>query len=81
VDLYLGTAASAMPEALVRAALGSVARLAIVPAQDLLAQGSEARLNTPGTTGGNWAWKLPAAALGADLARRYAELNAVYGRT
>lgn len=80
VNLYLGVAASAAPEALIRAALGSVARLAIVPLQDLLALGSEARLNTPGTATGNWSWRLPAAALTADLARRYAGLNAVYGR-
>ncbi|HVH83287.1 MAG TPA: 4-alpha-glucanotransferase, partial [Steroidobacteraceae bacterium] len=79
VRLYLD--AGAMPEALIRAALGSVARLAIVPVQDLLGLGSEARLNTPGTAGGNWTWRLPPAPLSADLARRFAELNAVYGRT
>ncbi len=49
VQLYLGAAAGAVPEALIRAALGSVARLAIVPVQDLLGLGSAARLNTPGT--------------------------------
>jgi 4-alpha-glucanotransferase len=81
VDLYLGSAAGAMPEALIRAALGSVARLAIVPAQDLLGLGSGARLNTPGTlSGSNWSWRLPPAALTVDLARRFAALNAVYGR-
>jgi 4-alpha-glucanotransferase len=80
VDLYLGAGAGAMPEALIRAALGSVARLAIVPVQDLLGLGSEARLNTPGTVSGNWSWRLPPAALSGGLARRFAELNAVYGR-
>lgn len=43
---------------LIRLALASRAGLAIVPAQDLLGLGSEARLNTPGTTGGNWSWRL-----------------------
>jgi 4-alpha-glucanotransferase len=81
VRLYLGAAAGAVPEALIRAALGSVARLAIVPVQDLLGLGSEARLNLPGTVGGNWSWRLPPAALTPELARRYAELNAVYGRS
>jgi 4-alpha-glucanotransferase len=80
VNLYLGTDASAAPAALIRAALGSVALLAIIPVQDLLALGSEARLNTPGTVSGNWGWRLPPAALSADLARRFAGLNAVYGR-
>ena len=81
VRLYLGAAAGAVPEALIRATLGSVARLAIVPVQDLLGLGPEARLNVPGTVGGNWSWRLPPAALTPDLARRYAELNAVYGRS
>jgi len=81
VNLYLGSAADAMPEALIRAALGSVARLAIIPVQDLLGLGSAARLNTPGTASGNWSWRLPHGALTADLARRFAELNAVYGRS
>jgi 4-alpha-glucanotransferase len=80
VDLYLHADADAMPETLIRAALGSVARLAVVPAQDLLALGSEARLNTPGTSVGNWSWKLPAGALDAGLAQRYARLNGCFGR-
>ncbi|MDE2137693.1 MAG: 4-alpha-glucanotransferase, partial [Gammaproteobacteria bacterium] len=56
------------------------ARLAVIPVQDLLALGSAARRNTPGTVSGNWAWRLPPAALTGELARRYAALNAVYGR-
>jgi len=81
VDLYLGASGvPAVAQALIRATLGSVARLAVVPVQDLLGLGSEARFNTPGTTSGNWAWRLPPAALDAQLAGRYAALNAVYGR-
>jgi len=81
VDLYLGVSGlPAVAQALVRATLGSVARLAVVPVQDLLGLGSEARFNTPGTTSGNWAWRLPPAALDARLAARYAALNTVYGR-
>jgi 4-alpha-glucanotransferase len=80
VDLFLRAAADAMPEMLIRAALGSVARLAVVPAQDVLALGSEARLNTPGTSTGNWSWKLPPGALDAQLAERYARLNGCFGR-
>jgi 4-alpha-glucanotransferase len=67
-------------EALMRAALGSVGCLAVIPAQDLLALGSEARLNTPGTTEGNWRWRLDAGALGPELAPRYLRLNRIYGR-
>lgn len=68
-------------EAMVRATLGSVATLAIIPAQDILALGSEARLNTPGTTVGNWQWRLPAGAPGPELAPRFLRLNRIYGRT
>ncbi len=80
VDFFLG-AAPTMPEALVRAALGSVARLAVIPAQDVLGLGSEARFNTPGTTVGNWRWKVPRGALTTELAQRCARLNASLGRS
>jgi 4-alpha-glucanotransferase len=80
VDFYLRLTPGAMPEGLIRAALGSVGLLAIIPAQDVLGLGSEARLNTPGTASGNWLWRLPAGALTAELARTYAHLNATFGR-
>jgi 4-alpha-glucanotransferase len=77
---YLRAPPAEVPAALLRAALGSVALLAVCPAQDLLGLGSEARLNTPGTVSGNWRWRLPSGALGADLAREYAALNGAFGR-
>jgi len=79
VDFYLA-ATPAMPAALVRAALGSVGQLAVIPAQDLLGLGSAARLNVPGTSAGNWAWRLPAGALTSQLAANCAELNRAFGR-
>ena len=57
-----------------------MAQLAIIPAQDLLQLGSAARFNTPGTVSGNWSWRLPAGALCATLAQRFAALNQVFGR-
>ncbi len=80
VEFFLGSDGAAMPEALLRATLGSVARLAVIPVQDLLGLGSAARFNTPGTTTGNWQWRLPPAALTAELAARCARLNASFGR-
>lgn len=80
VDHYLGSGAGAMPEALVRAALGSVAQLAVFPVQDVLGLGSEARLNTPGTAAGNWSWKLPEGALTPELAQQYRLLIHAFGR-
>lgn len=53
---------------LIRLALGSPAALAIVPVQDVLGLGGEARFNTPGTIDGNWAWRLAPDALDVRLA-------------
>ncbi len=80
VDFYLRVTPGTMPEALMRAALGSVGELAVIPMQDLLGLGSEARTNTPGTDRGNWQWRLPAGALTAELARQWAQLNSAFGR-
>jgi 4-alpha-glucanotransferase len=59
-----------MPWALVRLALASVARLVVVPAQDLLELGGESRMNTPGTAAGNWGWQAPQHAFDERLAGR-----------
>lgn len=76
VDRVMGFGPEAMPEALVRAALESAATLAVIPAQDLLGLGSEARLNTPGTQGPrNWRWRLPSGALTAQLAKHWGKIN------
>ena len=50
---------------LIRAAAGSVAEIAIVPVQDLLELGSEARMNTPAVPQGNWSWRVPEGQLDA----------------
>jgi 4-alpha-glucanotransferase len=81
VNFFLRVTPGSMPEALIRAALGSIGRLAVVPMQDVLGLGSEARLNTPGTVIGNWTWRLPAGALNADLARHFSQLNRTFARS
>jgi 4-alpha-glucanotransferase len=50
--------------------LYSRAALAVLPLQDLLEFGSEARMNTPGTAYGNWSWRFQWDDLPADLAPR-----------
>lgn len=80
VRRYLGRADHEVPDALIRAAMASVARMAVLPAQDLLQLGSEARLNRPGTVSGNWSWTLPLQALTGDLAARYRELVQLHNR-
>lgn len=54
--------------AMIRAAQASVADTCIIPMQDYLRFGAEARMNTPGTVGGNWRWRV----LGKDLTPRLA---------
>ncbi len=44
--------------AFIKEALASTARFAVIPMQDILGLGSEARMNTPGTDAGNWLWRL-----------------------
>jgi len=80
VDFFLRAGAASMPEPLIRAALGSVAQLAVLPVQDLLGLGSEARFNTPGTLRGNWQWRVPPGVLSTELAQRCAQLNRAFGR-
>ncbi len=58
----------------------SQARLAIVPFQDLLGLGSEARMNTPGEPEGNWMWRMPPGALDASLAEKLRTLTRATGR-
>ena len=69
-----------MPGALIRAVLGSRAKLAIVPMQDVLELGSEHRMNTPGTTTGNWVWRFSREALTSSHVRRYRDLLESFGR-
>jgi 4-alpha-glucanotransferase len=80
VRAHLLDPAEPMPWALIRLALSSTARLSVVPAQDLLALGSESRMNTPGTDTGNWDWQAPADAFDSALAARLRELVAGAGR-
>ncbi len=63
-----------------RMALASPAGIAIVPAQDLLGLGSAARLNTPGTSRGNWRWRLRPGQLTPDLGAWLRERTEEAGR-
>ena len=65
---------------LVRAAFASVADTAIVPMQDVLALGSEHRMNLPGTASGNWSWRFMWSDVAAWHAERLRETARLYGR-
>ena len=64
----------------IRAVMASVADTAIVPAQDLLGLGSDARMNRPGTASGNWRWRLTPGQLTQDVMRRLGDLAETYER-
>lgn len=81
VRRYLGRADHEVHDAMQRAALASVGVLAVLPMQDILQLGSEARLNRPGTTTGNWGWRLPLQTLTPELAGRYRDFNQLYDRS
>jgi 4-alpha-glucanotransferase len=66
--------------AMIREALASQANTAIIPAQDLLELGSEARMNFPGIAKGNWGWRLKDGALTQKLAQRLRSLTIECGR-
>jgi len=65
---------------LIRLAWASVACTAVVPMQDLLGLGSEARMNLPGTTVNNWMWRAKKNDFTPELAERLAGLTELYGR-
>ncbi len=65
---------------LIRLALTSPARVAMLQAQDVLGLGSEARMNDPGRAGGSWRWRMEAGALTPALARRLREATDGAGR-
>jgi 4-alpha-glucanotransferase len=66
--------------AMIRAVLASIADVAIIPLQDVLGLGGEARMNLPGRVSGNWKWRYRRDALTGDLAARLKSLATIYDR-
>ena len=65
---------------MMRAAWSSVADMAIVPMQDLIGLGSEARINIPSTLGENWKWRALEGQITKDLAKKLYKYMQMYGR-
>ncbi len=65
---------------MMRAAWSSVADMAIVPMQDILGLGSEARINTPSTLGNNWKWRATPEQIDAKVAKKLYHYMQMYGR-
>jgi len=79
-EAYLGRCEDGIHWSFIRAAHGSPASLSIIPLQDVLGLGSEARMNTPSLHGGNWRWRVDQARLTGELAGKLALLVEVTDR-
>ncbi len=77
---YLNTDANLIYRDMIRAALGTVCDTALFPMQDLLGLGEEANMNKPGTTEGNWQWRMKDDALNRALAEDLLMMTQLYGR-
>ena len=79
-EAYVGRCEDGIHWALIRAAHSSPASLSIIPLQDVLGLGSEARMNTPSLHGGNWRWRFDEGRLTSELAAKLALLAEVTDR-
>ena len=77
---YLARSGDDIAYDFMRAAMSSVADTVVVPLQDVLALGSEARMNFPGRPSGNWSWRFRRDMLGEWQLKRLRELVELYGR-
>jgi len=73
-EVYVGPCDDDVHWSMIRAAQTSPASLSVIPLQDVLGLGSEARMNTPSLDGGNWQWRFTADQLGPEFAAKLAQL-------
>ena len=77
---YMGKDRPQTSQELIRLALSSTANTVIVPLQDVLDLGSEARVNRPGAREGNWSWRVLSEQLDPGAAGFLADMTSTYGR-
>jgi 4-alpha-glucanotransferase len=77
---YLGDSQEPMPGLLIRAALASVARLAVIPLQDVLELDGAHRMNVPGVAEGNWRWRFSWDQVQDHQKQRLQDWIKLYGR-
>ena len=80
IQTYIGADGSDIAWDFIRLAFESVADLAIIPLQDVMRLGDDARMNRPGIAFGNWKWRYLSHQLNDGLARGLRELAGAYGR-
>jgi 4-alpha-glucanotransferase len=79
-EAYVGRCDDGVHWAFIRAALASAAPLCLIPLQDVLGLGSEARMNTPSLHGGNWKWRFAPGATAPEVASKLAHLAEITDR-
>ena len=77
---YLSLRGEKIQWAMIRALMSSVADTVLIPMQDVLGLGGEARINLPGRMGGNWKWRYEHGQLRPEMTRRLRELTELYDR-
>jgi 4-alpha-glucanotransferase len=77
---YLNLRGEPIQWAMIRALMASVADTVLIPMQDVLGLGSQARMNVPGKMGGNWKWRFEWQQLRPDMTRRLRALTELYER-
>ena len=77
---YLGGDGREIHWDFIRAALSSVADTAVIPLQDVLGIGSEARMNLPASVENNWRWRFLPSQLTPEVGSRLRQLTETYGR-
>jgi 4-alpha-glucanotransferase len=80
IDYLGGISADGVHWDLIRLAYSSISNMAIIPVQDLLGLGTQARMNFPGTATGNWEWRYDSGDLQPQISDRLQNLGAVFGR-
>lgn len=77
---YLGYYGDDIRFEVIRAAYKSVANFVVIPLQDVLNLGTEARMNFPSKLGGNWTWRYTKDQINDELANTYKRLTEIYER-
>ncbi|MBI5082842.1 MAG: 4-alpha-glucanotransferase, partial [Chloroflexi bacterium] len=77
---YLGRDGADIAWDLIRLAFSSTADMAVVPLQDILNLGTQARMNLPGRAAGNWGWRFAWNQINDGMRERLKEMAMLYGR-
>ena len=77
---YLHTTSDDIREEIIISAMSSVANICILTIQDLIGLGSEGRINTPSTLGGNWMWRLKSDAITESIQKTLSFYTSIYER-